>query len=304
MANLFSEMAHKAIGDLTLKISPDEKRALNIAAGAITSYLGSGDYLSGAVGVSVTEAMQNILKDVKDPTVKEILVGIASATVGKMTNLHVAAALSSAMNTERFNHLSHEDQEKFVAEMEEAAEIEDVVQRQEKRLAIIEEYLKRSDDNRASDPEGAEHMEEALMDVLEVITKYGDCGIHFEVNRDAGLHYNLEAAKLFFREFNIAKHLPEVFEGTVIAATAEITAPIAVVGKALKYGPATYELCTDIINGEGDVLLLDISKHTALNFVSSMAERHGIPMYIIIPSASGAEVFVNVNYREKLIGGD
>ena len=37
MANLFSELSHAAIGEMTLKLSPDQKRILNIAAGAITS---------------------------------------------------------------------------------------------------------------------------------------------------------------------------------------------------------------------------------------------------------------------------
>jgi len=50
---------------MTLKLSSDQKRILNIAAGAITSYLGSGDYLSGATGVAVTEAMQKLLKNIK-----------------------------------------------------------------------------------------------------------------------------------------------------------------------------------------------------------------------------------------------
>lgn len=216
-----------------------------------------------------------------------------------MTNLHVAAALSSAINAERFNHLTHQQQEEFVAEMEEAAEIEDAVQRQEKRLAIIEEYLKRSDYNRASDPEGAEHMEEALMNVLEAITKYGDFGIHFEVNRDAGLHYNLEAAKLFFREFNYAKRLPGIFEDTVIATAATISAPIAVVGKALKYGPVAYEVCNDILDGDGDALFVDVVKHSAIHVGSKYLENIGVPKYIIIPIESISGEIVNTVFKRK-----
>ena len=39
IANLFSELSHAAIGEMTLKLSPDQKRILNIAAGAITFYI-------------------------------------------------------------------------------------------------------------------------------------------------------------------------------------------------------------------------------------------------------------------------
>lgn len=82
MANLFSQMAHSAIGDMTLKLTSEQKAMLNIAAGALTSYFASGDFLSGAAGVATTEALQNILRDVKDPTVKQLIVSIAASAAG------------------------------------------------------------------------------------------------------------------------------------------------------------------------------------------------------------------------------
>ena len=59
--------------------------------------------------------MQKLLKNVKDPTVKELLIGIASAAAGKITNQRVGAIIASALNVEHFNHLPHEFQESFYA---------------------------------------------------------------------------------------------------------------------------------------------------------------------------------------------
>ena len=291
MANLFSELAHAAIGEMTLKLSSDQKRILNIAAGAITSYLGSGDYLSGATGVAVTEAMQKLLKDVKDPTVKELLLGIASAAAGKIPNQRVEAVIASSLNVERFNHLPHELQESFVNDIENA-------KNNEAKLKVIERYYALSQAFRDADPEKAEDMEEAFMDVLDAITKYDGCGIKFQVNKELGLHQNLEAATAFLQLNHHAQYLPDVFSNMVIAATAAIAAPISIVSGGLKYGPAVYELVTDVVKLDDNAIFVDGVKDIFL-FYSDKALENKVPKYILIPVESGIQVYINNQYKNK-----
>ena len=296
MANLFSELSHAAIGEMTLKLSPDQKRILNIAAGAITSYLGSGDYLSGATGAAVTEAMQKILKNVKDPTVKELLIGIASAAAGKITNQRVSGVIASALNVEHFNHLPHEFQESFVDEVTNAPN-------NEAKLKVIEKYYALSQEFREAEPEKAEDMEEAFMDILETITKYDGCGIKFQVDREQGLHQNLAAANAFLQLNHYAQYLPAVFSNIVIATAATITAPVSVVSGVLKYGPAVYEICTDIIREDDNALLIDTEKHVGIQIGTNYLEKKmRVPKYIIIPAASGLKVYINANYKNTSVG--
>ena len=296
MANLFSELSHAAIGEMTLKLSPDQKRILNIAAGAITSYLGSGDYLSGATGAAVTEAMQKLLKNVKDPTVKELLIGIASAAAGKITNQRVSGVIASALNVEHFNHLPHEFQESFVDEVTNAPN-------NEAKLKVIEKYYALSQEFREAEPEKAEDMEEAFMDILETITKYDGCGIKFQVDREQGLHQNLAAANAFLQLNHYAQYLPAVFSNIVIATAATITAPVSVVSGVLKYGPAVYEICTDIIREDDNALLIDTEKHVGIQIGTNYLEKKmRVPKYIIIPAASGLKVYINANYKNTSVG--
>ena len=280
---------------MTLKLSSDQKRILNIAAGAITSYLGSGDYLSGATGVAVTEAMQKLLKNVKDPTVKELLLGIASAAAGKITNQRVEAVIASSLNVERFNHLPHEFQESFVNDIENA-------KNNEAKLKVIERYYALSQAFRDADPEKAEDMEEAFMDVLDAITKYDGCGIKFQVNKELGLHQNLEAATAFLQLNHHAQYLPAIFSNFVVLTAAALSAPVTVVSGGLTYGPAVYEICTDIIKEDDDALLIDTEKHVGIQIGANYLEKKmGIPKYILIPVASGIEVYINATYKNKSV---
>ena len=295
MANLFSELSHAAIGEMTLKLSPDQKRILNIAAGAITSYLGSGDYLSGATGAAVTEAMQKLLKNVKDPTVKELLIGIASAAAGKIANQRVGAVIASALNVEHFNHLPHEFQESFVDEVTNAPN-------NEAKLKVIEKYYALSQEFREAEPEKAEDMEEAFMDILETITKYDGCGIKFQVDKEQGLHQNLAAANAFLQLNHYAQYLPAVFSNIVVGTAAVITAPVSVVSGVLTYGPAVYEICTDIIQENDDALLIDTWKHVGIRIGSIALKKINIPKYIIIMTTSGAKVYINAKYKDHSVG--
>ena len=269
---------------------------MNIAAGAITSYLGSGDYLSGATGAAVTEAMQKLLKNVKDPTVKELLIGIASAAAGKIANQRVGAVIASALNVEHFNHLPHEFQESFVDEVTNAPN-------NEAKLKVIEKYYALSQEFREAEPEKAEDMEEAFMDILETITKYDGCGIKFQVDREQGLHQNLAAANAFLQLNHYAQYLPAVFSNIVVGTAAVITAPVSVVSGVLTYGPATYEICTDIIREDDNALFIDTWKHIGIQFGSKYLEQKmGVPKYIIIPVASGVKVYINAKYKNNSKG--
>lgn len=79
------------------------------------------------------------------------------------------------------------------------------------------------------------------MDQLEKITKYENgVGISFKVNKDLGLHNNLEAAKDFFSYYNVVKYLPDVFKSSVeFAVTGSSYGGAVAFSKFVKYGDFT-----------------------------------------------------------------
>jgi len=162
----------------------------------------------------------------------------------------------------------------------------------EATLKVIEKYYALSQAFREAEPEKAEDMEEAFMDILETITKYDGCGIKFQVDREQGLHQNLAAANAFLQLNHYAQYLPAVFSNIVVGTAAAIASPVTVVSGALKYGPATYEICTDIIREEDDALFIDGAKHLGVYVGSKYLERYRAPKYIIIPVASGVKVWL------------
>ena len=70
----------------------------------------------------------------------------------------------------------------------------------------------------------------------------------------------------------------------------------------LTYGPAVYEICTDIIQENDDVLLIDTGKHVGIRIGSIGAEMLHAPKYIIIPVASGLKVYINAKYKNNSKG--
>ena len=71
----------------------------------------------------------------------------------------------------------------------------------------------------------------------------------------------------------------------------------------LKYGPATYEICTDIIREDDNALFIDTWKHIGIQFGSKYLEKKmGVPKYIIIPVASGVKVYINAKYKNNSKG--
>ena len=164
---------------------------------------------------------------------------------------------------------------------------------------MIERYYALSQAFRDADPEKAEDMEEAFMDVLDAITKYDGCGIKFQVNKELGLHQNLEAATAFLQLNHHAQYLPAIFSNAVVLMAAALSAPVTVVSGGLTYGPAVYEICTDIIKGNDDALLIDTEKHIGISLGSIILKKADVPKYIIIMATSGVEVYINAKYKNK-----
>ena len=70
----------------------------------------------------------------------------------------------------------------------------------------------------------------------------------------------------------------------------------------LTYGPAVYEICTDIIQENDDALLIDTEKHVGIRLGSIALKEIHIPKYIIIPVASGLKVYINAKYKNNSKG--
>ena len=70
----------------------------------------------------------------------------------------------------------------------------------------------------------------------------------------------------------------------------------------LTYGPAVYEICTDIIQENDDALLIDTEKHVGIRIASIGAKKADVPKYIIIPVASGLKVYINAKYKNNSKG--
>ena len=233
-AGLFQEFAHDYIGGLTGKIGQDEKAALNTFVDGLISAWTNGNFLAGASGTALLESMQNELEKIKDPALKQITAGMIGALAGEFVGGDAQAGASSAVSTEKYNWLSHEEQEKVASRLEAA-------KTHEERVKIIEDAFSLSQANREKDPAHAEYIEKFLMDQLEKITKYDNgVGISFKVNKDLGLHNNLEAAKDFFSYYNVVKYLPDVFKSSVeFAVTGSSYGGAVAFSKFVKYGDFT-----------------------------------------------------------------
>lgn len=293
MANLFSQMAHSVIGDMTLKLTPEQKAMLNIAAGALTSYFASGDFLSGATGVATTEALQNILRDVKDPTVKQLIVSIAASAASKLTNLNSHNSVASALDVEKFNHLTHEQQENFVRDFGKA-------ETNQEKFDVLEEYFELSEANRAKDPAAAEAMEKALMNELDKITKFDNGGVSFVIDPDKGLHQNLADAKEFlYLSKYLSKVLPEttkdlfVEAGKIILETSNVmsagTIQVIETGTNIVRDYDPKDLPQDMLNK----IIKESGKGYLVYQVHATAESAGIPKAYIISADVGFIIIKN-----------
>ena len=217
-AGMFQEIAHNYIGDLTGKISKEEKAFLNSFIDGIIAQWTSGDFLAGASGTALLESMQSAISEIEDPALKQIAAGALGAIAGEIVSGNAQAGASGAISTERDNHLPHEEQEKFVEDIRKA-------KTNAEKFDVIEKYYKISEEYRVKDPDGAEVMEQQLMDELAKLTKYDDAGKSFELtlNKDLGLHENLRLAKEFLGLSKVLSNALPNIAGETVIFTAETT---------------------------------------------------------------------------------
>ena len=295
-AGMFQEIAHNYIGDLTGKISKEEKAFLNSFVDGLIAQWTSGDFLAGASGTALLESMQSAISEIEDPALKQIAAGALGAIAGEIVSGNAQAGASGAISTERDNHLTHEEQEKFVQDIRKA-------RTNAEKFDVIEKYYKISEEYRAKDPDGAEVMEQQLMDELAKLTKYDDAGKSFELtlNKDLGLHENLRLAKEFLGLSKVLSNaLPNIAGETVIfTAETTIEATQLIASKKIQI----IDTSTNIIkNYNADNLPSEIAtmigkevaKGTVTYVIHRELDNKGVPKSIVLVMDMGVIIATNL----------
>ena len=295
-AGMFQEIAHNYIGDLTGKISKEEKAFLNSFVDGIIAQWNSGDFLAGASGTALLESMQSAISEIDDPALKQIAAGALGAIAGEIVSGNAQAGASGAISTERDNHLPHEEQEKFVKDIRKA-------KTNAEKFDVIEKYYKISEEYRVKDPDGAEVMEQQLMDELAKLTKYDDAGKSFELtlNKDLGLHENLRLAKEFLGLSKVLSNaLPNIAGETVIfTAETTIEATQLIASKKIQI----IDTSTNIIkNYNADNLPSEIAtmigkevaKGTLTYVIHRELDNKGVPKSIVLVMDMGVIIATNL----------
>ena len=295
-AGMFQEIAHNYIGDLTGKISKEEKAFLNSFVDGLIAQWTSGDFLAGASGTALLESMQSAISEIEDPALKQIAAGALGAIAGEIVSGNAQAGASGAISTERDNHLPHEEQEKFVQDIRKA-------RTNAEKFDVIEKYYKISEEYRAKDPDGAEVMEQQLMDELAKLTKYDDAGKSFELtlNKDLGLHENLRLAKEFLGLSKVLSNaLPNIAGETVIfTAETTIEATQLIASKKIQI----IDTSTNIIkNYNADNLPSEIAtmigkevaKGTVTYVIHRELDNKGVPKSIVLVMDMGVIIATNL----------
>ena len=120
LANMFGEVAFNAIGDLGLKEDDPNKVALKSIVGGIMSKISGGNFTTGATSAGFTQIIQKQLENIKDPAILQWVNGIIGAAVSKVIGGNVRIGASIAVNDERNNYLSHEQQRQKIEELNKA----------------------------------------------------------------------------------------------------------------------------------------------------------------------------------------
>ena len=294
-AGMFQEIAHTYIGNLTGKISKEEKAFLNSFVDGIIAQWTSGDFLAGASGTALLESMQSAISEIEDPALKQIAAGALGAIAGEIVSGNAQAGASGAISTERDNHLPHEEQEKFVQDIRKA-------KTNAEKFDVIEKYYKISEEYRVKDPDGAEVMEQQLMDELAKLTKYDDAGKSFELtlNKDLGLHENLRLAKEFLGLSKVLSNaLPNTAKDLVIMAAEESLTSSIILSAGLvqifdSSGNLIKEYNKDRLSKEiTEMILKEAAKGYTMYRVGKIAENRGIPKAVIITAQVGTIVVSN-----------
>ena len=295
-AGMFQEIAHNYIGDLTGKISKEEKAFLNSFVDGLIAQWTSGDFLAGASGTALLESMQSAISEIEDPALKQIAAGALGAIAGEIVSGNAQAGASSAISTERDNHLPHEEQEKFVKDIRKA-------KTNAEKFDVIEKYYKISEEYRVKDPDGAEVMEQQLMDELAKLTKYDDAGKSFELtlNKDLGLHENLRLAKEFLGLSKVLSNaLPNTAKDLVIMAAEEsITSANILRGSKVQIidiaGNIIKEYDSKNLPEETmKMIVQEAGKGFAIYTAGEYAKSQGVPEGLIITTQFGIIIMSNL----------
>lgn len=106
-AGLFQEVAHSYIGDLTGKLSSEEKAVLNSLVDGLVAEWTSGNFLAGASGTALLESMQGAINEIKDPALKQIAAAMIGTVAGEIAGGNAQAGASGAISTEKYNEMMH-----------------------------------------------------------------------------------------------------------------------------------------------------------------------------------------------------
>lgn len=107
LAQVFGEVAFKAIGDLGLKEGSPEKAALEAFAGGLMAKFGGGSFISGAAGAGFTQLLMNELKNITDPAALQWAIAIVGAVAASLVGGDAQTGASVAISEVRNNRLSH-----------------------------------------------------------------------------------------------------------------------------------------------------------------------------------------------------
>lgn len=142
-ASLFQEVAHSVIGDLTGKISAEEKAALNVFVDGMISSWSNGAFLAGASGTALVESMQSTLNNIEDPALRQIAAGLLGAAISEALTGKGQAGGSSAISTEKYNELKHQQVENKMDLVDKIISDNSLTKKEkEEKIKIVEEVSK------------------------------------------------------------------------------------------------------------------------------------------------------------------
>ena len=284
-AGLFQEFAHNYIGELTGKVSKDEKAILNSFVDGLISQWTNGNFIAGAGGTALLESMQKEIDKIKDPALKQIAAGMIGAIAGKIVGDNAQAGASSAISTEKYNWLAHEEQEKLVNELS-------VAKNNVERLEVITKWFEISKEHKDEYPKIYEAIEQILVDELIKLKKFDNAGISFEVefDADAGLHSNLDKARNFLSFSGV---LGKYLQPNTVCDFVQMSAE-DIVQKVYAMGDAKIQVIDTTVNiarnydGNmftkefGKMIANEVAKGTVIYGVHTTLKKNAVPDSLIM----------------------
>ena len=295
-AGLFQEVAHSYIGDLTGKLSSEEKAVLNSLVDGLVAEWTSGNFLAGASGTALLESMQSAINEIKDPALKQIAAGMIGAVAGEIAGGNAQAGASSAVSTEKYNHLPHHEQENLVKDMRKA-------KNNSERFDVLEKYYEKSLEYKQKDPKAAEDMEQMVSDELAKLTKFDNAGQSFELvlNPNMGLTANIKSAKEFLSLSKVLSNaLPNIAKDTVVltAETMIDFTNLLSAGK-IQFVDTTGNIimnynANDLPSNVSAMIAREAAKGVVVYKVHSSLEKQGVPKSAVIVTDLGIIIATNL----------